>query len=70
MSPLLLRNDETCIEIPREVASALRVPPEAAKREVLKELALALYARQILPLGKARHLVGMTRLMNFDAQLR
>ncbi len=49
------------IEIPRDIASALRVPPEAAKREVLKELALALYARQILPLGKARRLAGMTR---------
>ena len=49
------------IEIPREVASALRGPPEAAKREALKELALALYARQILPLGKARRLAGMTR---------
>ena len=59
--PLLLRNDETRIEIPREVARALRIPPEAAKRKVLKELALALYARQILPLGKARYLAGMTR---------
>ena len=61
LPPLLLRNDETRIEIPREIASALRVPPEAVKREVLKELALALYARQILPLGKSRHLAGMTR---------
>ena len=49
------------IEFPRDVASALRVPPEDAEREVRKELALALYARQILPLGKARRLAGLTR---------
>lgn len=55
------RMKKLVIEIPREIASALRIPPEAAKREVLKELALALYARQILPLGKARHLASMTR---------
>ncbi len=61
LPPLPLQNDETRIEIPREVARALRIPPEAAKRKVLKELALALYARQILPLGKARRLAGMTR---------
>ena len=56
------------IEIPPEVVQALRVPPDAAEREVRKELALALYARQILPLGKARRLAGMTR-RDFEALL-
>ena len=53
--------DKLVVEIPAEVASALRLPPDSAEREVRKELALALYARQLLPLGKARRLAGMTR---------
>ena len=49
------------VEIPPDVADALRLPPEDAEREVRKELALALYARRVLPLGKARKLAGLTR---------
>ena len=49
------------IEIPGDVAKALRLPPDALEQEARKELAVALYARQLLPLGKARKLAGMTR---------
>ena len=49
------------IEIPGDVAQAMRLPPGDRERAARKELALALYARQILPLGKARKLAGMTR---------
>lgn len=56
------------VEIPQDVVSALRVPPEDAEREVRKELALALYARKMLPLGKARRLAGISR-RDFEALL-
>ena len=49
------------IEIPQEIMEALRFPPGEAEREVRKELALALYERQVLSLGKARQLAGLTR---------
>ena len=49
------------LEIPDDVAAALRLPPAQAEQELRTELALALYARQILPLGKARQLAGLTR---------
>ena len=53
--------DKLIIEVPPEVAQALRVPPEAAEQALRTELALALYARQMLPLGQARRLAGLTR---------
>lgn len=53
--------DKLVVEIPAEIASALRLPPDSAEREILKELALALYGQHLLPLGKARRLAGMTR---------
>ena len=49
------------VEIFSGIADALRLPPEEAEREMRKELALALYARKMLPLGKARQLAGLTR---------
>lgn len=49
------------LNIPGDVVSALRLPPAQVERELRTELALALYARQILPLGKARRLAAMTR---------
>lgn len=49
------------LQIPPEVAEALRFPPDAVDAELRKELALALYQREALPLGKARQLAGMTR---------
>lgn len=37
------------LDIPPDVADALRYPPDEAERELRKELALALYARRALP---------------------
>lgn len=56
------------VDIPDDVATALRLPPEAAEREIRKELAVTLYARQLLPLGKARQLAGLSR-RDFEALL-
>lgn len=49
------------LEIPEEVQKALRLPPNDMERELRKELALALYQRGVLSLGKARQLAQMTR---------
>jgi predicted HTH domain antitoxin len=49
------------LEISEEVRAALRLPPGEVERELRKELALALYQRQVLPLGKARALAQVTR---------
>jgi len=49
------------LEIPEEVVRALKLPPEEVQQELCKELALALYERGVLSLGKARELAGMTR---------
>ena len=49
------------LEIPQEVQAALRLPPGEIEQELRKELALALYQRQVLSLGKARELARMTR---------
>lgn len=49
------------LEIPEEIRAALRLPPGEAERELRKELALALYQRQVLSFGKARALAQVTR---------
>jgi predicted HTH domain antitoxin len=49
------------LEIPEEVLRSLKLPPAEVEMELRKELALALYRRGVLSLGKARQLVGMTR---------
>lgn len=49
------------LEIPTEILGAARLPPKEMEREFRKELALALYQRGVLPLGKARLLAQMTR---------
>ncbi len=48
------------LDIPDDVAHALRLPPAEAESEMLKELALALYARGALGFGKARALAGLS----------
>lgn len=48
------------LEIPEEVLQSLKLPPEEIKEALRKELALALYQRGILPLGKARQLANLT----------
>ncbi len=49
------------LEIPAEILGAARLPPKEVEYEFRKELALALYQRGVLPLGKARLLAQMTR---------
>jgi predicted HTH domain antitoxin len=49
------------LEVPAEVLDAVKLPPGEIEGELLKELALALYQRHVLPLGKARLLAQMTR---------
>lgn len=49
------------INIPSEVVEAAKLPPEEREQEFRKELAVALYQRGVLSLGKARILAQMTR---------
>jgi predicted HTH domain antitoxin len=49
------------LEVPSEVIDAVKLPPAEVEGELRKELALALYGRGVLSLGKARILAGMTR---------
>jgi len=47
------------VQIPDAVAQAIRLPEERMVRELLVELAIALYAQRLLSFGKARELAGM-----------
>jgi predicted HTH domain antitoxin len=49
------------LEIPDSVAQAMRLPPRDQKKQLLVELAVALYTQGILPFGKARELAGLSR---------
>ena len=49
------------LEIPEEVQSALQLPPAEAEKEIMRELALALYRRGTLSSGVARRFAQMTR---------
>lgn len=49
------------LAIPDDVVSALRLPPEEMESALRKELALALYQRQVLPMAKAATLAQMSR---------
>ena len=49
------------LEVPPEIVDAVRLPPAEVEAELLKELALALYRRDVLSLGKARALAHMRR---------
>ncbi|MFQ5873488.1 MAG: UPF0175 family protein [Dehalococcoidia bacterium] len=49
------------LEVPAEVVDAVKLPPGEVEGELRKELALALYKRGVLSLGKARALAQMTR---------
>lgn len=52
---------EIILEIPGDLAEALRVPPGEEVTRLRQELALRLYQKGILSFGKARQLVGMTK---------
>ena len=49
------------LEIPDEILAALKLPAGEEIAEMRKELALALYQRGILSIGKARILAQMTK---------
>ncbi len=49
------------LEVPSDVVDALKLPPEEAEGEIRRELALALYRRGVLSIGKARILAQMSR---------
>lgn len=50
------------LEIPDTVEQALRLPRTGLQRELLLELAVALYARGVLSLGKASELAKMGKI--------
>jgi len=52
---------EIVLEVPAELVGAAKLPPREVEMEFRKELALALYQRGVLSLGKARLLAQMTR---------
>mgnify|MGYP000194566748 CR=1 FL=1 len=49
------------LEIPDAVSSALRLPPPEIQSRLRLELAVSLYTQQILSLGKAAELAGLSR---------
>jgi len=49
------------MEIPASVMEGVKVPEKEIENEFRKELALALYQRGVLSLGKARLLAKMSR---------
>ncbi len=49
------------LEIGDEIVTSMKIPPPEAKRELTRELALALYARWALSMGNARRMTGLTK---------
>jgi len=56
-----MQTDVVLLEIPTAVLRATKLPAQEIQYEFSKELALALYQRKVLSLGKARLLARMTR---------
>jgi predicted HTH domain antitoxin len=51
------------LHIPDSVARSLRIPESEAEQRLREELAVALYARGLLSLGKASELSGTSRFL-------
>lgn len=49
------------LEFNDEIQDALRIPPDEQKDRLRRELALRLYEKGLLSLGKARQLAGMEK---------
>ena len=47
------------LHIPDSITQSIRLPEERMAEELLKELAIALYAHGLLSFGKARELAGV-----------
>ena len=56
------------LEIPDSAVAGLDLPPDELRRELRRELAVALYARGTLPIGKALELAELPR-QEFDRLL-
>ena len=50
------------LEIPADVLSSVRIPPQEMEARLRLELAVALYSQNLLASGKACALAGLTRL--------
>jgi len=48
------------ISLSEDIVGSVRIPPDEIEEELRKELAVALYARQVLSMGKARKLANIT----------
>jgi predicted HTH domain antitoxin len=60
---------EITLEIPESIGQALRLPRRGTKNELMRLLAITLYERGILGIGKSRELAGLTKL-EFFAMLK
>jgi predicted HTH domain antitoxin len=49
------------IELPEEIAQAMRLPADEIPGRIKQELAIRLYAKGVLSFGKARELAGLSR---------
>jgi predicted HTH domain antitoxin len=49
------------LEIRDDIVTSLKIPLPDVRKELMKELALALYARWALSMGKARQMAGLTK---------
>jgi len=49
------------IDVPEDLLQAVKLPPGEVPNRLKRELAIRLYAKGLLSLGKARQLAGMTR---------
>ncbi|MBD2234644.1 UPF0175 family protein [Phormidium tenue] len=47
------------LSIPESIIQSIRLPESRIEAELLKELALALYAQELLSFGKARELASL-----------
>ncbi len=54
------------LEIPESISASLRLPAPEVEPRLRTELALALYAQEILSFGKASELAGLDRLAFAD----
>jgi len=57
------------LDIPEAIVHALRLPRKGTKEELKRILAVTLYSKGILGIGKARELAGVSKL-EFLALLR
>ena len=54
------------LDIPESIAASLRLPPPEIEPRLRTELALALYAQEILSFGKASELAELNRFVFAD----